>query len=214
MLQLQHSINSPSFRKYIAIIYLVGVFGLSFSISRNLFIQLIPINILLANLLLFYSALPINIRFLWPVTFIGIMGFFLDYWGVETGMIFGSYDYGTVMGPKVLGIPLLIGVNWIFVVVCAVQIAKKWISRPVFIPFLAGILVTFYDFWLEAFAIRYGLWTWYAESVPIQNYIAWFFIGSFFASVYFFTNRNKEIPIAPALFIIQLLFFFILYWLP
>jgi uncharacterized membrane protein len=39
--------------------------------------------------------------------------------GINTGYLFGNYQYSNVMGYKLLGVPLLIGVQW-FVTVFAV----------------------------------------------------------------------------------------------
>ena len=31
---------------------------------------------------------------------------------VSYGIIFGNYKYGEILGYKVLGVPLIIGINW------------------------------------------------------------------------------------------------------
>ena len=70
--------------------------------------------------------------------FIGIAfatGMLVEWIGVHTGYLFGSYDYGTVLGPKLLGVPLIIGINWkggiipIYNYVC-------WFVTAVFLQFV------------------------------------------------------------------------------
>ena len=40
----------------------------------------------------------------------------LEIIGAKTGLIFGSYSYGDVLGPKFFDLPLIIGLNWVIVI--------------------------------------------------------------------------------------------------
>ncbi|HAK11549.1 MAG TPA: hypothetical protein DCO78_05820, partial [Chitinophagaceae bacterium] len=54
--------------------------------------------------------------------------------GVNTGLLFGNYAYGEVMGAKLNGVPLLIGVNWFVVVFSAgtiMQLMHDWVRNRV-----------------------------------------------------------------------------------
>lgn len=211
--QLNQIVNKPTFLIYVIIIYIVGLFGLSLTISQDLFIKIIPFNILLANFVLFLSIEDKSKILLLSLLGIGLAGFFLEVAGIATGQIFGVYDYGNTLGPKALKVPFLIGINWIFMVLCGVEIAKKITHNAILIPFISGCFMVMYDYFLEFFAIRFGMWIWYTNGIPLQNYVSWYFFGTLFSIFYYFLNRNNKIPIAIPLFIIQLLFFVILYLL-
>lgn len=208
--KIRNIINKPNFIFYVIIIYIVGFLGLSLTFSSGLFIKLIPWNILLANLVLFFSIKTIHARLLFSIIFIGISGFYLEYFGIKTGQIFGVYEYGKTLGPKALDVPLLIGLNWVFMVLTSVEVSKKITKNNILIPFLSGACMLLYDIFLEKFAIHFGLWYWYSDGVPIQNYVSWFAFGTFFSCIYYFTNRDVEIPIARPLYLIQILFFIFL----
>ena len=37
--------------------------------------------------------------------------------GVNTGLLFGTYEYGANLGFKIFGVPLIIGVNWTVLII-------------------------------------------------------------------------------------------------
>ena len=49
----------------------------------------------------------------------------LEIIGVKTGLIFGEYIYGNTLGFKVAEVPLIIGFNWLFVILGGIGIGKK-----------------------------------------------------------------------------------------
>lgn len=209
--KIRNIINKPSFIFYVIIIYLVGLWGLGTNVMKDVFISIIPYNILLANIVLLWSAKNTNLKFWISVVLIAITGFYLEYFGVLTGRIFGVYNYGNILGPKALDVPYLIGINWVFMVLCGVELGKKLSPHyPVAIPFISGLFMLLYDIFLEKFAIHFGMWIWYSNGVPIQNYVSWFVFGTLFSCIYYFNNRQIKIPIARALYIIQVLFFLLL----
>ncbi len=44
--------------------------------------------------------------------------------GVNSALLFGDYSYGSVLGLKIGGVPVLIGVTWAFVTVAAWQLVS------------------------------------------------------------------------------------------
>jgi putative membrane protein len=66
------------------------------------------------------------------------------------------------------------------------------------------------DVSLEHVAVALDFWSWENDSIPLQNYIAWFVVA-FLMHLYFQRLDLKKINrIGVALFIIQYIFFFIL----
>ena len=108
--------------------------------------------------------------------------FLLEAAGVHTGAVFGDYSYGDVLGFSLFSVPLVIGFNWVLVVLGglrAVQNLPGWAA----VPSAAGITVIF-DWILEPLAIRLGYWSWNWDGVPLQNYLAWFIISMFAAALF------------------------------
>jgi len=195
---------------YAGIIYAVGVAGLSLELTKPLFVKLIPLNILLANLILFISMEKPDLRFLLLFLGIATAGFLAEVAGVKTGLIFGSYHYGSALGPKVLEVPLLIGLNWTFMVFSSVSIARQINIPTGFLPFMAAVLMLNYDFWLEPAAMRFDMWQWFSDVVPWKNYLAWFILGLAFCSAYVFSGPVYTNRSAARIFGIQFVFFVIL----
>jgi putative membrane protein len=108
-------------------------------------------------------------------------GFTLESVGVATGLVFGRYSYGTVLGPKLLGVPLVIGLNWPLVILGAVSLTVRFVRSPLAAALLAGALTAGFDWVLEPFAVSAGYWTWQAGSIPARNFIAWFVISTLLA---------------------------------
>jgi putative membrane protein len=111
------------------------------------------------------------------------VGFLLEVIGVRTGLIFGAYTYGGVLGPKVLGVSLLIGLNWALIVMGGVTLARSLVGSALPAAVLAGIFTVAFDWIMEPVAVRLGYWTWTGGAIPLRNYAAWFLISGSLALV-------------------------------
>lgn len=131
--------------------------------------------------------------------------------GVNTGQLFGEYYYGRVLGPKILGTPLLIGINWLILVLSIGNLLKRvpqWWLRIV----LSALLMTLTDVLIEPMAIRYGLWNWSTPDVPLQNYVMWFLVSLPIFTAYEAMHIRSENRIANWIWALQLLFFATVVW--
>jgi bisanhydrobacterioruberin hydratase len=142
-----------------------------------------------------------------------IWGLLVEIIGVNTGLIFGNYSYGDVLGPKVFSTPLLIGVNWVLMTYFCGNVINRFfpdINHPISFMVLGSILMTLYDILIEPFAIEYGLWQWEFITPPLHNYLGWFFVS--LPAMYYFKRifRNDINQAALILFVFQLIFFSIL----
>jgi len=158
--------------------FLVGLIGHLFNTTRPLMLKLTPwILLLIGMLVLLPDILKKNkALFIWVASAFGFT-FFLEVSGVQWGIIFGSYAYGDVLGLKVFGVPLLIGFNWI-VVVLGVHTLLKNTRFPFLLKvLLSAALCTFFDFLMEPVAINLGYWNWQGAVIPFKNYLSWFFIA-------------------------------------
>jgi len=166
------------------------------------------LNLILAAFLLFISEknyLRTAATFL--VIFVG--GYLVEYIGVHTGVLFGNYEYGTNMGPKIQGIPMVIGVNWFCVVLSSSALLYSLRLNIIFKAILAGALCTLMDFLLEPVAIKLNFWDWENHIIPLWNYMCWFGFSTFFSFVYFSLGKTHNKP-AQSLYFIWIVFFSIL----
>lgn len=194
-------------RKFLIIFYLVGITGFAIPQTKNLFIQLIPLALLLNFGLLLYFHRPQKIKNFLLMIAVALSGFFVEVIGVQTGLIFGSYSYGTALGPKIMGTPLMIGVNWLLLTYSASIFLNQWIKLKILIPFLGASLVTFFDVIMEPVAIYSGMWNWGGQPIPLQNYLAWFALSVIFIAIFTFFSRNNSNKLAVPIFFLQLFFF-------
>ncbi len=191
----------------ITIIYIVGIVGMSLPQTHSLFVGLSVTNILMANTLLLFYHKGFNANFIAKAVTIVVAGFLLEVVGVKTGVIFGHYSYSNVLGPKLFDVPLLIGLNWFFMVYCSVQIARLFKVSLLPTALLSGLFMVIYDFALEPNAIALHYWDWVGNTVPLQNYLAWFGFGSLFSFFFLYKNQLQANTMALFLYAIQVVFF-------
>jgi bisanhydrobacterioruberin hydratase len=193
---------------FYAIFYLVGVLGLSFPETRPLFIRLVPFALILgfAGVLLFHEA-KWDLKTLTAFVLVYISGFVIESVGVNTGLIFGEYIYGGTLGYQIFETPLIIGMNWLFLVYVSSSLTEKLNSGKVISFLLPPVLMVVYDLVLEQVAPDLGMWNWKNEVIPLQNYIAWFVVAFLFVLVFRLFNIKTSNKIAPLIFILQFLFF-------
>ncbi|MEO0896522.1 MAG: carotenoid biosynthesis protein [Bacteroidota bacterium] len=136
-------------------------------------------------------------------------GYLIEVIGVTTGAVFGPYHYETALGFKIAGVPPLIGINWLMLVYISNIISQKVVKNIWIRATLGAILVLLLDLVIEPMAIQYDFWLWDTEQgiIPTQNYIAWGLIAWLMSFGFHSIDQEKENSIAPALYVIQLLFF-------
>ncbi|MDP1973623.1 MAG: carotenoid biosynthesis protein, partial [Sediminibacterium sp.] len=140
---------------------------------------------------------------------------------VNSGILFGEYTYGTVMGPKLMGVPFLIGMNWFVIVFCCgslmQQLNKVMLSKyeaPIpraiikwSVVIDGAVLATFFDWLMEPVAIQLGFWTWEGGTIPMLNYACWFVISAILLAIQQQLKIKAQNHFAIHLLIIQALFF-------
>ncbi len=196
------------------ILHIVGLLGI-LSEYKALFVALTPLNLMLSLALVILSQTNINSQHkLWLIiTF--FIGYFIEVIGVKTGLIFGNYNYTTVLGYSLLDVPLLIGLNWIMVSFGSYSIVACLKVKPIVKILFASLLCVVLDYYLEPVAIHLNYWVWNSGFPPIQNFIAWFIVAAGIQSFAYLNYRGQTLKpnkVAAALFIIQFFFFLILYY--
>ena len=92
--------------------HICGMIGISYG-NKEFFLAFTPINLFVSFVLLFMNQKYLNSVELKSVFLIFIIGMISEILGVNYGLIFGEYVYLDNLGPKILGVPVLIGINWI-----------------------------------------------------------------------------------------------------
>lgn len=104
------------------------------------------------------------------------VGLAVEVLGSRLGVPFGVYSYAGAPGPSLLGVPLLVPLGWFAMTLSAALLAggRAW---------LAGLLLVAWDLGLEPLMTAQGFWTWGDHvglwaGAPLQNFAAWFLVGS------------------------------------
>lgn len=193
----------------LALFYLVGLVGHAWEPTRELMITLTPYTILATIVLALipYAALRDKGVLLWAAV-TGVITLILEIVGVKTGMIFGSYEYGQTLGLQLLEVPLLIGMNWIIVVLGALAVLER-LTTSVWLR-IAGtaVLTVLFDIVLEPVAVEFDYWSWSAGFIPLQNYVAWGIISACCAALFQGMRLSyRRNSVVLSVFFVQLLFF-------
>lgn len=213
---------------FIALLFHVsGCIGI-FSKYSQWFIDNTVLNLLLMFGLIIWTHEPKHYKFIFFLLLCFVVGMATEMIGVSTGILFGQYEYGTVMGPKIFEVPLLIGINWFVIVYTSAMTVTKihdWIEaryatagsmltpqvKNISLILDGALLATFFDFVMEPVAVKLGFWYWRGNgSIPFFNYVCWFVISTLLLYVFTRLTFNKQNQFAVHLLIIQLLFFGVL----
>lgn len=208
-----------------AVMHAAGLVGIALGWGP-LFSLLTPFNLLTMIGLVIWTSPQKNRSFFLFLLVAFLTGLITEIIGVNTSILFGHYEYGTAFGPKIMGVPLLIGLNWFVVVYASGMIAKllrEWISHftgrhkklayskwvGFSIAFDGALIATAFDFLMEPAAVKLGFWTWNNGDIPMLNYMSWFGI-SFFLLILFQKLTFPLHKFAIYLLLIQAIFFTIL----
>lgn len=201
-----------------AIVFTVGLIGLSISASRPLFIQLVPINFLFLIFMFISSLKKWTFQIFVLIATVFVAGFLVEVLGTKKGFIFGNYFYGNTLGFKIWDVPLVMGINWIIVLFGAIYWANYILKNLIFNAFwrkflvilLSSLLMTGLDFFIEPIAISLDFWHWEDNIIPLRNYLGWLAISILFNIFVQTLNKVKIDFFSGYLFLVQLIFFLIL----
>ncbi len=125
-------------------------------------------------------------RLLMAAVLMWLGGMALEWMGVHTGWPFGEYEYSSILGGLVFGVPWTLGFAWIAVVSSGILLASgRAVTDSMRARLLravqVGVWIIILDLVLDPVADARGFWTWGGDSgfygVPWSNFIAWFMVG-------------------------------------
>ena len=186
--------------------HLCGMVGISYG-NKEFFLAFTPINLFISFVLLFVNQKQLESKELKSAFLIFFIGMISEILGVNYGLIFGDYVYLDNLGVKILGVPVLIGVNWIILTFITGSLSS-FIFKNKYVSILMGaILMIGLDLLIEPVAPLLGFWIFDLQKVPLQNYIGWFVIGIITQALFQFKIAEKELTFSTHLLIINAIFF-------
>lgn len=141
---IAHSIFNPQLaykaESYaIVVVYILFFVGIISHISglENLMITITEEFILLCNFVVTFFSLwrtfahkgSIQYSIIFALFLIAVVTFALEVIGVKTGLVFGEYYYGKTFQISLFQVPVIIGWNWVIVIVSTSFIAQNCIDR-------------------------------------------------------------------------------------
>jgi bisanhydrobacterioruberin hydratase len=193
----------------IGVVHLVGLIGL-LSPLQSYFMLVTPFNLVLSAFLLWINHPDSTRNLIRFGLVVFVLGYIVELIGVSTGLIFGHYTYGQTLGIKFLGVPIVIGLNWLLVMYCVATLTN---TLKISVPYkiiLASLLAVAIDWLIEPVAMQFDFWRWENNTVPWQNFVGWFIVSISMQSLYHVFQVKSENKLALLYYFVQLFFFLML----
>ena len=210
---------------YLALLFhITGVLGILFTPYKDWFVNSTPLVLLTMFILLAKTQIKLSKDYILFFLIAFVIGMATEIIGVNTGLLFGDYQYGPVFGPKFYGVPFLIGLNWFVIVFCSGSLLTQCVdllqrklnvnitvATSTFIVVLGGAAIaTCFDFILEPVAVKLHFWSWDRGYIPLFNYGCWFIISAILLIVKMYLKKISVNSFATSLLFIQAVFFLLL----
>ncbi|MEB8347360.1 carotenoid biosynthesis protein [Flavobacteriaceae bacterium KMM 6898] len=160
------------------------------------------------SLLLFFWVYPMDTvkKYLAFVLFF-VGGMFAEWLGVTYGVLFGTYSYGSNFGPKLDGVPYMIGIYWGILTFISGTLATLVTTNAPLKILLGAILMVLLDIFMEQSAANFNFWTFEGGMAPFENYTTWFSIALLFQIILHFLRQEGNTKFSLHLYSAQLVFF-------
>lgn len=191
----------------IILFHLVGSIGLAIPSMKTYFLSLSSYNLLLSFLVVLIAPGLKNLRFYLFILFVFLIGYGVEWLGVHTHYLFGIYSYGKNLGFKLSGIPLIIGINWVVLILVTHSISLKIVKHTFLTPILAALFMVGLDLLIEPVAIKSDYWSWFENHIPVFNYVCWFFISFIIHLGYQKTRQTEQNTVYNCLYVVLIAFF-------
>jgi putative membrane protein len=192
----------------IVVFHIVGALGLHLLATKPLFLQLVPYHLMVMAVVVIAAHRRPGKNFLQFISLVAVSGLVVEWIGIHTGLLFGNYVYGTTLGPKVSGVPLIMGVNWFLLIYSTSVFMQRSKIRNARARIVAGaVVLTLLDVLIEPSALKLNYWTWLGSEIPDLNYICWFLFSALFLFVFERMKFVRQSIVGEVFLIVQFLFF-------
>jgi putative membrane protein len=115
------------------------------------------------------------------ILFLSIFAVSIESFAIVTGFPYGSFSYGSGLGPKVFDLaPPAIFLAWVPMVIGALESVKYYLGQKYLIP-LTAVFLVIADLVIDPGAYALGIWIWHTPGffygVPLQNFFGWLLSG-------------------------------------
>ena len=192
----------------IFIVWLVNVSGFFGILSdqKDFFLSSSP-YVLTMTLFLLVVNNSIDKKLLTRLFFIFLLGLSVEIIGVNYSFFFGEYKYGDNLGVKIFNVPVVIGFNWVLLIILTGNFADRIFPRSIVRKVVFGsVMMILLDLLIEISAPKLDYWEFTINPVPFSNYLWWFIFSILFHFIYQ-SNIKKEYIVSTNILIIHFLFF-------
>ena len=189
MLEVLKSFTNKYGLWILGVVHFFGILVISFA-DTKFWASFTPLNLLLALVLVFLVATKMrSLAVFFLISF--SIGYLAELLGTQTGFPFGDYQYLQNLGPKIVEVPMLIGVNWFLMAYATRLWANSLLKFHLAQAILASLFMVSVDFFIEPIAATLGFWQWENDIIPIENYFGWLAV-SFIVQVLFPRSLQDE----------------------
>ena len=192
----------------IFIVWLVNVSGFFGILSdqKDFFLSSSPYVLTLTLFLLIVNN-SIDKKFLTKLFFIFFLGLSVEIIGVNFSFFFGEYKYGDNLGVKIFNVPVVIGFNWVLLIILTGNFADRIFPKSIIRKVVFGsAMMILLDLLIEISAPKLDYWEFTINPVPFSNYFWWFVFSILFHLIYQ-PSKNKEYKVSNNILLIHFLFF-------
>lgn len=192
--------------------YFFGLLGMCLPQFQDFFLPLTPLNLLLTLVVFYKINKDFSQSFLVLSLVVFLIGFSVEAVGVNTGLLFGNYEYGNPFGFKVFETPVMIGVNWLFLALSTYGIVQRFTKKAIWLITLPPLLMVGLDVLVEPIAIKLNFWNWENDIIPLQNYVMWYITSLVIHALIYFFGPKINSKISFVVYGVQVMFFGVLNW--
>lgn len=138
----------------------------------------------------------------------GGLGLAVETLGVHTGLPFGTYSYADSLGPRLLGVPLLVPLAWTMLAYPSLLLGRRLArhtgagpaAERVLTAATGGLALAGWDLFLDPQMVGEGHWSWAhpapglpgVPGIPLTNYAGWLVV-----SLVMVAALDRLLPSAP-----------------
>jgi putative membrane protein len=134
----------------------------------------------------------------------GGLGLLAEAVGVATGAPFGEYTYADTLGPKLVGVPILVPLAWTMLAYPCLLLGRRLCGNhgTAGVATAGGLALASWDLFLDPQMVADGHWTWRfpepglpgVPGVPLTNYAGWILVSAWMIAVLHQALPRDEVP--------------------
>ena len=126
--------------------------------------------------------------------------------GTRTGLPFGQYEYADSLGPKLLGVPVVIPLAWAMFAYPCLLVGQRLARTAVGAAVVGATALASWDLFLDPQMVEAGHWRFLdvqvalpgAPGIPVSNYLGWLLVAVVMLGVLQLLGRREADDRVPA----------------